>query len=154
MDPSAPESCRHQKASSPDNHHSCTPNAAIVNHSRQKRNRRGWRRIVLNFTPSWFSVNMGTGIVSILLHNLPYSASFIYWISVIIFVLNMALFALFLAISAARYTLFHGVWNCMVKHPLQSLFLGMCQIPPGLLFFAAYAVMMFRDVPHGPGDHY
>ncbi|KAK5082626.1 Plasma membrane sulfite pump involved in sulfite metabolism, partial [Lithohypha guttulata] len=36
-------------------------------------NDHGWRKVVLNFTPSWFSVIMGTGIVSILLHNLPYN---------------------------------------------------------------------------------
>ncbi|GAB1195890.1 hypothetical protein APSETT444_005155 [Aspergillus pseudonomiae] len=35
----------------------------------------GWRKVVRNFTPSWFSVNMGTGIVSILLNTLPYNAS-------------------------------------------------------------------------------
>jgi hypothetical protein len=28
----------------------------------------------------WFSVTMGTGIVSILLHNLPYNANWLYWL--------------------------------------------------------------------------
>ncbi|KAF5005544.1 hypothetical protein FDECE_8037 [Fusarium decemcellulare] len=103
---------------------------AINRHSRLERNRRGWRRIVLNFTPSWFSVNMGTGIVSILLYNLPYNAKWLYWISVGIFALNVALFMLFLAISILRYTLFSGVWGCMIRHPVQSLFLG--TFPMGL----------------------
>lgn len=67
---------------------------------------------------------MGTGIVSILLHNLPYNANWIYWISVVFFVLNIALFLLFLTISILRYTLFPGVWVCMIQHPVQSLFLG------------------------------
>jgi hypothetical protein len=31
-----------------------------------------WRRRMLNFAPSWFSVNMGTGITSIVLFNLIY----------------------------------------------------------------------------------
>ena len=30
------------------------------------------RRVVVNFTPSWFAVTMGTGITSILLRNEPY----------------------------------------------------------------------------------
>lgn len=101
-----------------------TSNQAIIDHSRNKRNHRGWRRIVLNFTPSWFSVNMGTGIVSILLYNLPYNARWIYWLSVIIFALNVVLFVLFLFISILRYTLFPGVWSCMINHPVQSLFVG------------------------------
>lgn len=101
-----------------------TSNRAILEHARDKRNHKGWRRIVLNFTPSWFSVNMGTGIVSILLHNLPYNARWIYWLSVIIFALNVVLFVLFLFISILRYTMFRGVWSCMINHPVQSLFLG------------------------------
>ena len=67
---------------------------------------------------------MGTGIVSILLHNLPYNASWLYWISVVIFAVNVFLFVLFTIISVARYTLFPGVWSAMIRHPVQSLFLG------------------------------
>lgn len=90
---------------------------------------RGWRRIVINFTPSWFSVNMGTGIASILLHNLPYNATWLYWISVVIFCLNVAIFLLFLSLSIMRYTMFPGIWTAMVNHPVQSLFLGMSVNP-------------------------
>lgn len=89
------------------------------------KNQSGWRRIALNFTPSWFSVNMGTGIVSILLHNLPYNGNWLYWISVVIFCLNVLLFALFTTISAIRYTYYRGLFTAMLRHPVQSLFLGM-----------------------------
>ncbi|TQW10050.1 C4-dicarboxylate transporter/malic acid transport protein [Cordyceps javanica] len=88
------------------------------------KNTRGWRRIVRNFTPSWFAVNMGTGIVSILLHNLPYNAPWLQYISYVIFALNVALFITFLAISIARYTLYPEIWSAMIEHPGQSLFLG------------------------------
>jgi tellurite resistance protein TehA-like permease len=67
---------------------------------------------------------MGTGIVSILLHNLPYNARWLYWISIVIFCLNIFLFILFTGISIVRYTVFRGVWSAMLKHPVQSLFLG------------------------------
>lgn len=99
-------------------------NRAVEAHSRLDRNRKGWRHIVLNFTPSWFSVNMGTGMASILLFNLPYNARWLYWISVVIFCLNVFLFLIFFGISVLRYTLFRGVWSCMIRHPIQSLFLG------------------------------
>ncbi|PNY27301.1 Sulfite efflux pump SSU1 [Tolypocladium capitatum] len=84
----------------------------------------GWRRIVRNFTPSWFAVNMGTGIVSILLHNLPYNAAWLQRVSYVFFAANVGLFAAFLALSALRYALYPEIWWAMVSHPGQSLFLG------------------------------
>lgn len=96
----------------------------------QNKNHHGWRRIVLNFTPSWFSATMGTGIASILLHNLPYNGRWLYWISVVIFCLNILLFVLFTIISLMRYIMFPGLFMFMVRHPVQSLFLG--TIPMGL----------------------
>ncbi|KAL3479049.1 sulfite efflux pump SSU1 [Aspergillus californicus] len=58
----------------------------------------GWRRVVRNFTPSWFTVTMGTGIVSTLLNTLPYNGRWLYWISVI--------------------------FRAMMTHPIQSMFIG------------------------------
>ncbi|KAF2761031.1 hypothetical protein EJ05DRAFT_461677 [Pseudovirgaria hyperparasitica] len=126
MDPSAFESVT---GSTFDSHHSLNNHAALE-HSAQCRNKKGWRRVVLNFTPSWFAVTMGTGIVSILLHNLPYNSNWIYWISVVIFALNVFLFVLFTLVSLVRYAVFRGVWSCMTSHPVQSLFLG--TFPMGL----------------------
>lgn len=88
------------------------------------KNSTGWRRIVRNFTPSWFSVNMGTGIVSVLLHNLPYNAEWVQDISIAFFILNIGLFAAFTVISLLRYLLYPEIWGVMIKHPTQSLFLG------------------------------
>lgn len=101
----------------------------------------GWCHVVLNFTPSWFSVIMGTGITSSLLHNLPYNADWLRWISVAIFCLNIALFFVFLTISVLRYTLFKGLWKAMVLHPVQSLFLGMCLTRPTTSSFSYYLMI-------------
>jgi tellurite resistance protein TehA-like permease len=73
---------------------------------------------------------MGTGIVSILLFNLPYNAKWIYWLSVIVFVLNIFLFTLFLCLTILRYILWPEIWKAMISHPTQSLFLG--TFPMGL----------------------
>lgn len=83
------------------------------------------RRLVLNLSPNWFSVNMGTGIASILLYNLPYNGTWLWWLSVVIFALNVALFLAFLALSIARYTMFRGLWSATLNDPVQSLYLGM-----------------------------
>ncbi|KAL5366637.1 malate permease [Aspergillus floccosus] len=90
----------------------------------------GWRRIVRNFTPAWFSVNMGTGIVSILLNTLPYNGRWLYYTSIIIFALNVVYFAIFLAITLMRYILYPEIFRVMVTHPIQSLFVG--TFPMGL----------------------
>ncbi|KAL7820905.1 voltage-dependent anion channel domain-containing protein [Trichoderma gracile] len=111
------------------------------------RNNRGWRKIVRNFTPSWFAVNMGTGIVSILLFNLPWNGYWLHVISYIFFALNVLLFVIFCIISFLRYTLYPEIWFVMIAHPAQSLFLG-C-FPMG---FATIINMMIFACSHwGPG---
>jgi tellurite resistance protein TehA-like permease len=89
----------------------------------------GWRRVVRNFSPSWFSVTMGTGIVSILLNFIPFHASWLYYLSIIFFILNTILFTLALSTSILRYTLYPEIWTVMIQDPTNSLFLG--TIPMG-----------------------
>lgn len=73
---------------------------------------------------------MGTGIVSILLHNLPFNGVWLYWISIVVFALNVFLFVLFTLASIMRYVLYPEIWGVMIRHPTQSLFLG--TFPMGL----------------------
>lgn len=74
---------------------------------------------------------MGTGIVSILLHNMPYfNGVWLYWISVGIFALNVLLFTIFLFLSMLRNIIYPEIWFAMIHHPAQSLFLG--TFPMGL----------------------
>ena len=73
---------------------------------------------------------MGTGIVSILIHNLPYNGVWLYWISVVLFALNVFIFINFLLLSIMRYTIYPNIWFAMIRHPAQSLFLG--TFPMGL----------------------
>lgn len=92
--------------------------------TRSQRWRSELRRITMHFTPSWFSVNMGTGITSILLHQLPYQFNGLGIISNLVFGLNVLLFLLFLVISIARYIIWPQLFWIMLFHPTQSLFLG------------------------------
>ncbi|KAL4869713.1 hypothetical protein BDV12DRAFT_196141 [Aspergillus spectabilis] len=84
----------------------------------------GWRGVVCNFTPSWFSVNMGTGVVSTLLEALPYNGRWLYWISIGIFALNVLLFLIACIISALRYTLYPEIFKAMISDPAQSMFIA------------------------------
>ena len=89
----------------------------------------GWRRVVRNLSPSWFSVTMGTGVVSLLLITIPFKASWLYWLSVAFFILNTLLFSLLFLASVLRYTLYPSIWGVMIADPTNSLFLG--TIPMG-----------------------
>lgn len=80
--------------------------------------------LLLHATAPFLTFLPGTGITSILLHNLPYNATWLYWISVVIFAANVLIFTLLTVLSILRYTLFSGIWSAMLAHPVQSLFLG------------------------------
>lgn len=73
---------------------------------------------------------MSTGVISILLHQLPYNGHWLRVISVIFFVLNLCLFLLFTFISCLRYALFPQIFPAVLRHPHQSLFLA--TFPVGL----------------------
>ncbi|EUC67615.1 C4-dicarboxylate transporter/malic acid transporter [Rhizoctonia solani AG-3 Rhs1AP] len=80
---------------------------------------------IKNFTPAWFSVNMGTGAVSVLLHNFPYgSRPVLHGFGVALLILNVCLFGLFCVLSAIRYIRYPEILRLMYKHPVQSLYLG------------------------------
>jgi hypothetical protein len=102
----------------------CTASCLAVRAATNAKNNRGWRKIVQNFAPSWFSVTMGTGIVSMLLHNLPYNARWLRDVSYVLFALNVLMFVLFCGISVLRYAMYPRIWMAMIRHPAQSLFLG------------------------------
>jgi len=76
---------------------------------------------------------MGTGITAILLHELPYNAPWLYWLSIVVFVLNVVLFASFIAILLARCIFWPGAWSSLIHHSEQSLFLGAVPISLGTI---------------------
>ncbi|KAI0477352.1 voltage-dependent anion channel [Xylariaceae sp. FL0804] len=119
------------------------PGAASWRRPPDRKDEVGWRRIVRNFTPSWFAVNMGTGIVSVLLHQLPYTAAGLLYVSYAFFGLNVLLFLVFAVLSLLRYTLWPEIWSAMLAHPQQSLFLG-C-FPMGLATIINMIVLSCRS---------
>jgi tellurite resistance protein TehA-like permease len=71
---------------------------------------------------------MGTGIIAVLLHALsdlyPSHHSILETLSIVFFILNILLFSIILLVSILRYTLYPATWTLMLRHPVQSLFLG------------------------------
>src|ERR1700761_1954071 len=73
---------------------------------------------------------MSTGVLSIVLHQLPYNGHWLRVISTIFFITNLVLFLVFPPISPLRYTLYPEIFPAVVRHPHQSLFLA--TFPVGL----------------------
>ncbi|KAL6718745.1 hypothetical protein ACLMJK_002979 [Lecanora helva] len=113
------------------------PESVVIHHSPELH---GFRRIVLNFTPSWFIITMSTGVVSILTHQLPYNGRWLGIISLIFFALNVALFLTFTLISCIRYTIYPQLIPRVLRHPHQSLFLA--TFPIGLVTIIIMIVLV------------
>ncbi|CAK0748009.1 hypothetical protein CVIRNUC_001807 [Coccomyxa viridis] len=97
--------------------------------------------LVLNFVPSWFSVNMGTGIISLLLYTLPHTFTGLQDIAMGFYVLNLLLFVIFVGLSIARYTMHPWLVYRMLRNPTISMFLGtipmaLCTIINGTVLIA------------------
>jgi tellurite resistance protein TehA-like permease len=67
---------------------------------------------------------MGTGITSILLNTLPYNGRWLYYISIVLFALNVLLFSVFCMMTILRYALYPRIFVAMIRHPVQSMFIG------------------------------
>ena len=63
-------------------------------------------------------------------------------LSVTFFFLNLLLFMLFCCASALRYWRFPGVWDAMLRHPVQSLYLG--TFPMGALTLIGVATSVLH----------
>lgn len=72
---------------------------------------------------------MGTGIVSLLLAEIPFAAAWLYWLSVFFFGLNTVLFFGAFSVSVFRYAVYPEIWAVMIADNVNSLFLG--TIPMG-----------------------
>nr|OQO27964.1 hypothetical protein B0A51_03809 [Rachicladosporium sp. CCFEE 5018] len=104
---------------------------------------KGWRRIVRNFSPSWFSVTMGTGIVSLIFITIPFKAAWLHYLGILFFALNAALFFVALGVSGVRYTIWPEIWTVMIQDSTNSLFLG--TVPMG--FATLIEMWIFVCVP-------
>lgn len=115
------------------------------------KNDTGWRRVVRNFSPSWFSVTMGTGIVSLIFITIPWKAAWLHYLGIVFFVLNTALFCLAMLVSILRYAIWPEIWAVMVGDATNSLFLG--TVPMG--FATLVEMWVFVCVPAwGEGTAY
>ncbi len=87
--------------------------------------------LVRQFTPNWFTVNMGTGITFLLLAQFPAHIAGLHALAYALFIADAAIFALFACLFTARWLFFTRHAMPLLRHPVQSMFLG--AIPMALI---------------------
>src|SRR3984957_2450340 len=92
--------------------------------------RKPFREIVRQFTPNWFTVTMGTGVLALALNQFPVAIPGLSGIAVALWLLNIALFVLFSFLYASRWVFFFDGARRIFGHSVVSMFLG--AIPMGL----------------------
>ncbi|TFF22145.1 C4-dicarboxylate ABC transporter [Jiella endophytica] len=88
------------------------------------------REVIRQFTPNWFAATMGTGILSLLLPQLPLAGPLLTPIGEALWFFNIGLFSLFSLLYAARWVMFRHEAGRVFGHNTVSMFFG--TIPMGL----------------------
>lgn len=104
--------------------------------------------MIRHFTPNWFTVTMGTGVVALILAELPVAESLMWSLGAILWQINILLFLLFGTLYGLRWILFPIEAKQIFKHPTMALFLG--AIPMGLATilngFLKFGITLYGDV--------
>ncbi|KAL2811574.1 voltage-dependent anion channel [Aspergillus granulosus] len=87
---------------------------------------------------------MGTGMASILLYFIPFKAKWLYYLSIVLFVLNTVFFCIISLLTVLRYCLFPKLWRTTLCDPMVAPFLGTAPIA----FATLVELWVFICVPH------
>jgi C4-dicarboxylate transporter/malic acid transport protein len=82
------------------------------------------KELVRQFTPNWFTMNMGTGILSLLINVFPYPFAGQHALATGLWWFDVGLFCVFAPLFITRLTVFHTTIGPLLDHPVQSMFLG------------------------------
>lgn len=85
---------------------------------------------IRHFTPNWFAMTMGTGVLALVIAHLPWSWPGLARLAEGLWLFTVFLFALFSVLFMLRLMLYRDTLWPMLLHPVQSMFLG--AIPMGL----------------------
>jgi C4-dicarboxylate transporter/malic acid transport protein len=111
----------------------------------------GWLEKVRQFTPNWFAVTMGTGVVYLVLNALPGASPVKTALAEWLWRVDICLYGLFLAMFVGRFVLFSETIKPLLHHPLQSMFLG--ALPMGLAPIVN-GIIAFAGARYGNNAYY
>ena len=76
------------------------------------------------FTPNWYTTTMGTGILALMLDQLPIAIPGLLQVARGLWFFNIALFGVLVAASIGQWILYRKESIAMFTHPVQSMFYG------------------------------
>jgi C4-dicarboxylate transporter/malic acid transport protein len=88
------------------------------------------REVIRQFTPNWFGATMGTGILSLVLAQLPLPIPGRFQLAEALWLFNILLFAVFSVLYTARWVMFFDEARRVFEHSTVSMSFG--TIPMGL----------------------
>lgn len=88
------------------------------------------REAVRQFTPNWFTVTMGTGVLALAINQFPVAFAGQHAVAITLWAVDIALFTLFALAYAARWIFFFDGARRIFGHSVVSMFFG--AIPMGL----------------------
>ena len=99
------------------------------------------REMIRQFTPNWFAVTMGTGILALALPQVPGAGIFLHGIGEGLWLFNILLFVFFSILYATRWILFLNEAKNIFSHSIVSMFvgtipMGLATIINGVIYFA------------------
>ena len=80
--------------------------------------------IIRQFTPNWFTVSMGTGVVALIVSEFPMLKAFTWQLGTGLWYFNILLFVLFSVLYGLRWAFYPHEAKQIFQHPSMSLFLG------------------------------
>ena len=80
--------------------------------------------IIRQFTPNWFTVSMGTGVVALIVSEFPMLKAFTWQFGTGLWYFNILLFVLFSVLYGLRWAFYPHEAKQIFQHPSMSLFLG------------------------------
>ncbi|KAJ7247883.1 voltage-dependent anion channel [Mycena haematopus] len=118
-------------------------------------NRKTLKTCVRHFTWSWHTVVMGTGGVTALISRFHFGqdSEAIKILTLLFFFLNLFFFITICAATIARYWIFPELWDAMLQHPTQSLFISTFPMGAATLINTALTINQTYSFS-GPGFLY
>lgn len=82
------------------------------------------QNLIRQFTPNWFTVSMGTGVVALIVSAFPMLKAFTWQLGTGLWYFNILLFVLFSVLYGLRWAFYPHETKQIFQHPSMSLFLG------------------------------
>ena len=106
------------------------------------------RDVIRQFTPNWFTMTMGTGVVALILPEFPFAQALLWQVATGLLQFNIMVFSAFMMLYLLRWLIYPQEAKQIFSHPSMALFLG--AIPMGLATiingFLKFGIILYGDV--------